>query len=158
MLESAGAKFGIFSLLGVLLWIDANLGLAFYVMIAAYMVHFALQYQNKQAFIQKMFLYLGSAFFAYYLQNTADFMSIPLLHGLIIGLAAHEVLEVLIELKTRLDVYKVVHPNDAATIDSAEALLAQVQSLLPSLLAMQNAAGAAPVVPVVPVVPTPPTV
>ena len=128
-----------YTIAACLLWITANLGASFYVLIAAYMVDFALHYDQKQEFINKMTLYLASTFFAYYLQNAQQFMTIPLLHGLIVAMAAHEVLEVLTELKTYLDKYKAKHPDQAAEVNTLENLLPQAQTLINQLLAAQAA-------------------
>lgn len=141
MVATSGLKAIGYSILAVLLWITANLGAAFYVLVVAYIVDFGLHYAQKQEFLQKMALYLGSTFFAYYLQNSAQFMSIPLLHGLIVAMAAHEVLEVLADLKTRLDQYKAKHPTQAAQVDSIEALLPQAQQLAQQLLSLSQVPG-----------------
>ena len=138
----AGAKTATYGIAAVFLWITANLGIAFYVLVAAYLVDFGLNYDRKQEFIQKMTLYLGSTFFAYYLQNSDQFISIPLLHGLIVAVAAHEVIEVLAALKIKLDAYKQNHPSEAAQVDSLEALLVQAQPILTQFAALQAAATA----------------
>ncbi len=138
---TSGLKAIGYSILAVLLWITANLGAAFYVLVVAYIVDFGLHYAQKQEFLQKMTLYLGSTFFAYYLQNSTQFMSIPLLHGLIVAMAAHEVLEVLADLKARLDQYKTAHPTQAAQVDSIEALLPQAQQLAQQLLSLSQVPG-----------------
>lgn len=137
---SQGVKAVGYSLAAVVLWITANLGAAFYVLMASYVVDFALNYDQKVEFVQRMTLYLGSTFFAYYLQNSAQFSAIPLLHGLIVAMASHEVIQVLAEAKNRLDAYKVKHPDQAADVTNLEALLAQAQALAPALLAATQTA------------------
>lgn len=137
MVESGAAKSTAFGIMGVLLWITNNLGIAFYILIAAYILDFALHYSQKQEFIQRITLYLGSTFFSYYLQNTDTFMTIPLLRGLIIMMAVHEVIEVLTEVRTRLKLWKPSDPAQAAEVTQLETLLQQFQDVIPILAATQ---------------------
>lgn len=155
MVTTGVAKSSAYGIMGVLLWITANLGVAFYVLMAAYIIDFALHYSQKADFLQRMTLYLASTFFSYYLQNTQQFMSIPLLHGLIVAMAVHEVVEVLTEARTRLDVLKKKNPAQAPEIDQLEQMMAQFQAILPQLAAAQAIQN--PVNTPAPPVPTPPT-
>lgn len=131
-------KASIFSLASVFLWITNNLGMAFYVLVGAYVVNFALHYNEKVEFIQRMTFYLLSACSTYYLQNTNDFMSIPMLRALIVGLAVHEILQVLTVIKEKLDVYKKSHPQQAAEIETLETVIEQAQTIVPVFMTKER--------------------
>jgi len=117
------------------LWLTNNLGDAFYVLIIAYLIDFVLNYSNRAVFIPKMFNYLGSVAFAYYLQQGYAFNSIPVLRGLIVIIAVHEVMEVSNELKDRLATFKANKAKAPAIFQSltnddviaVEAFLAKMQ-------------------------------
>ena len=140
MFMSSGVKTGFYTISAALLWITANLGWAFYILVAAYIFDFALHYSQKFEFVQKMTYYLGSTSFAYYLQNGQAFANVELLHGLIALMAAHEVLEVFQALKVKLDDFKKKYPKEAAQVETVESILTQAENVAPGLIASLQAA------------------
>ena len=118
MIMPTGVKAIIATMGAIMLWVTTNLGEAFYVLVIAYLVDFALNYANRSVFIPKMFNYLGGVAFAYYLQQGHDFNSIPILHGLIVIIALHEVMEVTNELKSKIATFKENKSNTPALLQS----------------------------------------
>ncbi len=137
-------KAALFAISAACYWVTQNLGYEFYILVAAYIINFALHYDKKQEFLQKQTMYLGSTFFAYYLQNTQQFLTIPLIHGLIVGLAAYESLEVWVEIKNRMEIYKTAHPNQANEINNIESALALIEKNFPGMTSTMNTQNSAP--------------
>ena len=133
-------KIGAISLTAICTWAIANLGWALVVLVALFIVDFALNYTQKAKFFQNAFQHMGIVCFGIYMQSSGLF-TIPMLHMIIVALAMYESSEVYNNLGVKIKDYqaKLKAEPQTPSVISTEQKLDQLITLMSQAQAQTNA-------------------